>query len=126
MLVQTASKYKNLLPEIIHDDGAISGFKHPVSNQVFLLTSDLYGRKQKREELYTTKGLKTLNLKISPGFRLAKLIWEYIDIAAWGNLMTDLSEEQHELFTKQRSNGYICRHDDGRWLRLQTSQAHQI
>ena len=41
-----------------------------------------------------------------------------MDIAFWHNLMSDLSEEQHELFSKHHSSGYICRLDDDRWLKL--------
>ena len=32
--------------------------------------------------------------------------------------MSDLSGEQHELFSKHHSSGYICRVDDDKWLRL--------
>jgi len=42
MLVKVASTCKNLIPEIVHDDGAITGFRHPVSNQILQLTSDYY------------------------------------------------------------------------------------
>ena len=43
---------------------------------------------------------------------------EYLDIAKWEELMSDLSEEDYELFSKHHSSGYICRHDDDGWLKL--------
>ena len=54
MLVKVASKSKNSIPDMFHDDGAITGFKHPVSNQIFQLTSDYYERKQACDEMYKT------------------------------------------------------------------------
>ena len=123
MLVKVASKYKSLIPEVIHDDGAISGFRHPVSKQIFLLTSDYYERKQTCDELYKSKGFEDFKFKNQSWFQVGKLVLEYMDIALWDNLMTDLSEEQHELYSKHHSSGYICRHDDDGWLKLQGKES---
>ena len=118
MLVKVASKNKNLIPEILHDDGRISGFRHPVTNQIFQLTSDYYERKNTCDELYKTVGFEDFKFKNQSWFQIGKLILEYKDIAFWENLMSDLSEEQHELFANHHSSGYICRHDDDKWLHL--------
>ena len=123
MLVKVASKYKSLIPEIIHDDGAISGFRHPVSKQIFLLTSDYYDRKQACDELYKSKGFEDFKFKNQSWCQVGKLILEYMDIGFWDNLMTNLSEEQHELFSKHHSSGYICRHDDDGWVKLQGKES---
>ena len=100
-----------------HDDGGITGFRHPVSNQIFQLTSDYYERKQTCDDMYETAGFDEFEFKKQSWSQIGKLILEYMDIAFWDNLMSDLSEEQHELFSKHHSSGYICRVDDDKRLR---------
>jgi len=75
-------------------------------------------KKQACDEMYKTTGFEEFKFKNQSWFQIGKLVLYYTDIAFWQNLMSDLSEEQHELFSKHHSSGYICRVDEDKWLGL--------
>ena len=61
----------------IFDGTTMIGFKHPITNQQSIKTSDFYERQQICNTMYQEKGFNNFDFKISHGF---KYMFYYLNI----------------------------------------------
>ena len=112
-LYYKTSKYHNvIITNPIFDGTAMIGFKHPITNQQFIKTSDFYERQQICNTMYQEKGFNNFDFKNQSWFQISVLLFEYYDLGSWNGILSHLSENQRDLYLQYPISQCIGRHDD--------------
>ena len=101
----------------IFDGTAMIGFKHPITNQQFIKTSDFYERQQICNTMCQEKGFNNFDFKNQSWFQIYVLLFEYYDLGSWNGILSHLSEDQRDLYLQYPISQCIGRHDDDEHLK---------
>ena len=96
----------------IFDGTAMIGFKHPITNQQFIKTSDFYERQKICNTMYQEKGFNNMDFKNQSWFQISVLLFEHYDLGSWNGILSHLSENQRDLYLQYPISQCIGRHDD--------------
>ena len=116
-LYYKTSKYHNVvITNPIFDGKDLIGFKHPITNQQFIKTSDFYERKKVCNKMYDEKGFEELVFKNQSWFQISILYFEYYDFGLFKGILSHHSETQRMLYIQHPISQCIGRHDDDQHL----------
>lgn len=112
-LYHKTSTYHNVvITNPIFDGTSLIGFKHPITNQQFIKTSDFYERQKICNEMYQEKGFNNLVFKNQSWFQISVLLFELYDLGSWNGILSHMSENQRNLYLQHPISQCIGRHDD--------------
>ena len=116
-LYYKTSKYHNVvITNPIFDGKDLIGFKHPITNQQFIKTSDFYERKKVCNKMYDEKGFEELVFKNQSWFQISILYFEYYDFGLFKGILSHHSETQRMIYIQHPISQCIGRHDDDQHL----------
>jgi len=117
-LYYKTSKHHNVvITNPIFDGTAMIGFKHPLTNQQFIKTSDFYERQKICNTMYQEKGFNDLAFKNQSWFQISVLLFEHYNLGSWNGILSHLSENQRDLYLQHPISQCIGRHDDDEHLK---------
>jgi hypothetical protein len=115
-LMEFVNNYDNIITiPIFQRDRTPTGFKHPITGQVFTLTNDFYRRQTFCDLMYNEKHYDEFRFRNQSWLKLATLYMNYYKLGDFDDCLGNLSETDRQMYKNHPSQQFIGRRDDDKY-----------